>query len=278
MEHYRGFAFPLDVDPTLDSTLRARFVPTPISRSRREFIDRCVGDPHGKLRTWAHRVLRTFVSDFDANGLLAMYPMHLLDSEQFASLVGREFETGLDVGAGNGDVSTQLLPLVGSLTVTEGARAMRRLLRRRGFRVLETELDRVDEQFQLVSCLNVLDRTARPGSLVRSLAKRLAPDGNLVLSVPLPLAPFYYRGAVTLDPEQPLPTGATTFEESLTLLVRWLEMQLPALSLQAFTRAPYLSGGDCERPLYPLDAAVLVLGPGPERPVSAPTDQSSIRT
>src|SRR5690606_23048279 len=36
---------------------------------------------HGRALTWLHRALRGFLSDFDINGYLGTYPMHVLSEE-----------------------------------------------------------------------------------------------------------------------------------------------------------------------------------------------------
>ena len=58
---------------------------------------------HSWLRTRLHRVLRFFVSDFDANGLLDMYPLHRGQPRAVARAARRATrERLLDVGAGYG--------------------------------------------------------------------------------------------------------------------------------------------------------------------------------
>ena len=56
---------------------------------------------HGGFKTRVHALLRWFLSDFDVNGLLGMYPMHLLDTSQWQALLGGgSARRLLDVGAG----------------------------------------------------------------------------------------------------------------------------------------------------------------------------------
>src|SRR4051812_16826539 len=96
--------------------LRARFVELRADAGTRAFLLRAEQNRHGALRTWLHRVLRHTLSDFDVNGLLDMYPMHLLSTGQWQELLGpRSIARCLDVGAGSGDVSVELAPLCGRL-------------------------------------------------------------------------------------------------------------------------------------------------------------------
>src|SRR5262245_34287948 len=75
----------------------------------------------GWIATRLHGWLGHFMSDFDINGLLDMYPLHLLSTEQFRRLLCPEHAEGteasppfgslLDVGAGAGGVTLALAPL-----------------------------------------------------------------------------------------------------------------------------------------------------------------------
>jgi SAM-dependent methyltransferase len=212
------------------------------------------------------------MSDFEVNGLLDMYPMHLLTTAQWSLLLAQQTTSNslLDVGAGNGDLTQALAPLFREVTVTEQSSWMRRRLQQRGFKVGPADLDQVGVQFDVVTCLNVLDRTPRPVSLFRSLARRLNPGGRLVVSVPLPSDPFFYDGPRTRPPLESLNAGHSTFEQSAEALVATLHRQCPTVSLTRFSRRPYLSGGDRQRPYYSLDSGVFVFG--------KPSDRSERRT
>ena len=59
------------------------------------------------------------MSDFDINGVLGTYPLHLFSTAQLSALLAaakapQRFTTALDVGAGAGNVTKQLAPLVAS--------------------------------------------------------------------------------------------------------------------------------------------------------------------
>ncbi len=217
---------------------------------------------HGWWKTRLHSVLRTFLSDFDVNGLIGMYAMHLLDTRQWQQLLGPPGARRLiDIGAGSGDVTASLAPLFGSVTTTETSWAMSRRLARRGyvcFRVDVTEEGVPDKPWDVISCLNVLDRCGRPLTLLEQLRSALAADGRLVLSMPLPYAPLVFDGGVTRDPDEPLPlSDAATWEEGVAALAE--HVLAPAgLDIERLARAPYLSAGDSYQPLYVLDDAILV--------------------
>src|SRR5690349_18217094 len=64
---------------------------------------------HGRLRTYAQRFVRLYLSDFDANALTGMYRMQLLPNGGWQRLLGgRPGGRLLDVGAGVGDVTRVL--------------------------------------------------------------------------------------------------------------------------------------------------------------------------
>ncbi len=251
--------------------LGTRFVPSQLDAEGEAFLVRALGRNHSRVGYWAHRALTLFLSDFDANAVLGMYPVFLLSTPQALQLLeaarpGRGSPgRWLDIGAGSGDVTTRLAPLADEIECTEASPHMARRLRQRGLRCW---LGRVgegapgdpltgDRPFSVISLLNVVDRAARPRSLLAAVVRALPTDGLLVLSTPLPYAPFFYDGARTRDPEERLKVNADGWEEALLQL--WQNELAPlSLQLRAVTRLPYLSGGDVQHPAYVLDDALLV--------------------
>lgn len=223
----------------------------------------------GWFRTAAQRSLRAYISDYDANALLKMYPMFLLSTAQLGLLLdlGPEHRVPrcLDVGAGSGDVTQQLEPLCERLITTERSSGMAKQLRRRGYECLELDLAETPSAFEpgsfdLATCFNVLDRCPKPRSLMGAIRTLLSPGGRCLLSVPLPFEPMFYQRSRTLDPLEALGlSGAEWASAAHDLTAR----VLPELGLTAKTlsRVPYLSGGDSRRPLYALDAAVVLAEP-----------------
>jgi len=220
---------------------------------------------HGRLRTYAQRLARVYLSDFDANALTGMYRMHLLTRSAWRRLLAdRGGGRLLDVGAGSGDVTLALADGFESVEATEVSRGMARKLVRRGIRchaVDLTETPLADASFDCVSLLNVLDRCRRPQRLLQHCLQALRPGGSLVVALALPYRPFYFEGPATPDPLERLqcdagPQGA--WEDGAR---RFIERDLLPLNvtLECFARAPYLSAGDSARTLYELDDVVVVL-------------------
>jgi SAM-dependent methyltransferase len=220
---------------------------------------------HGPLRTYAQRLARLYLSDFDANALTRMYRMLLLPEHAFRQLL--QGHTGgrlLDVGAGSGDVTAALAPCFDEVETTEVSRGMAKKLSKRGLQCHSLDLTESpwpDSAFDAVSLLNVLDRCPRPRRLLRHCLHALRPGGTFLVALALPYRPFYFDGPATPDPLERLecdPGPLGTWEDAVR---RFLERDLLPLDLrlERFARAPYLSAGDSKQPLYELDDVLVVL-------------------
>jgi 2-polyprenyl-3-methyl-5-hydroxy-6-metoxy-1,4-benzoquinol methylase len=251
--------------------LAERFVPSQLDAEGEAFLAAALKRNHTRAGYWAHRALTLLMSDFDANALLGMYPVFLLSTPQAMRLFelaqpgGLHSARLLDIGAGSGDVTTRLAPLVEAVSCTETSRQAARRLRKRGFSCWLGQAGEgapgdplaSEPPFDVITLSNVIDRAARPRSLLGNVVRHLPVGGLLLLSTPLPYAPFFYDGAVTRDPIERLNVSAESWEEACVELWRH-ELAPLGLSLQALTRLPYLSGGDVQYPAYVLDDAVLV--------------------
>jgi SAM-dependent methyltransferase len=168
----------------------------------------------------------------------------------------------LDVGAGAGYVTEQARPLFHEVVCTETSRPLARRLEARGFRVhardlLEAPL--ADEApFDVIACLNVLDRTRRPLSLLRQLGAMLTSETRLLVSMPLPVRAHAYVSSACISPDEPLPSTESRFEAAVIELTRDL-FEAHGFGVERIARAPYLSHGDAHAPVYALDDALWVL-------------------
>lgn len=256
------------VDPELWSS-SLPFVELDFDRAAAAYVERATSARHGRLLTWLHRGLRGFLSDFDINGLLGTYPMHVLSSEQWRRLLDDQLPPSsvpertlrlLDIGAGRGDVTNELARLFDETVVSETSRPMVKRLKKRGFRVVDFDLaaGRAHlDPFHVVSLLNVLDRCDRPLSLLGRARELIVPGGLLVLALVLPYQPFVYDENRARPPNERLPISSSLFEVAATELVQNALTPL-GLSIVRTARAPYLSGGDAEAPLYVLDDLIVV--------------------
>ena len=250
----------------LPAPLRDRFVQLGRDAALNAYFERAGRERHGRFVTGVHRVLRGYLSDFDINGLLNIYPMHVLGTEQWSYLLEQaplerpEGARLLDVGAGSGDVTHALAPLFGSVVTTELSRAMAFRLRRRGFACFRQDVATrgvPEPPYDAIACLNVLDRCDRPLTLLANLRAGLADGGLLLLALVLPYRPFVYDGGSSNEPSERLPLTRSDWESCAGELCQAVIEPL-GFQVEVITRVPYLSGGDSRRPLYELDDVVLV--------------------
>lgn len=230
----------------------------------------CVRRPHGRARMWVRGALGRFVSDYDANGLLGTHDMHLLGTDAWRSLLSRAgWEPPgdarlLDVGAGDGRVTAPLAALFAEVVTTELSAPMRRRLERRGWRCHAVDLAQQTlpepGPFHAVALLNVLDRTDRPLTLLARTRNLVREDGCVLLASPFPLRPHVHVGPATVDPDEPLPQRASSWEESVTSFVRDT-LEPVGLEVRVLTRVPYLCRGPRRQPVLSHDDAILVCTP-----------------
>jgi SAM-dependent methyltransferase len=216
--------------------------------------------PHGALRTWLVEQLASFVSVYDAHGLTGSYPMHLLSTAHFRELVGEGHARLLDVGAGAGYVTAEAAPLFREVVCTETSRPLARRLARRGYRVIAPDLETAQEHgpFDVIQCLNVLDRTHAPRSLLASLRALASADTRLLVALPLPVSAHVPLAGSSATPHERLPARARSWEAAALELTR--ELFVPAgFAVERLARVPYYSRGDRHAPLYVLDDALWLL-------------------
>jgi SAM-dependent methyltransferase len=92
----------------------------------------------------------------------------------------------LDVGAGIGTHTTQLLPLADEVVAVEPDPQFARMLRERvnGVRIVEGDAGAVEGPFDAIACFNVLEHIEDDVATLRRLAELLGHDGTLLLLVP----------------------------------------------------------------------------------------------
>lgn len=230
----------------------------------------------------ARRLLRPFLSDFALNGLLGTHPLFLLGTDGWRSLLGdRAGGRLLDVGAAAGEVTATIAPLFDSVVTTDVSRPMVRRLRRRGWDAHCADIARdelpVNGDFDAVTLLNVLDRSARPAELLAAGVRQCRPGGMVIVAMPLPYDPWRYVGPHALRPRQRLPLSGRSFGEDLDALARTV---LPGvgLSVERLVRTPYVSLDRHGNASHRLDCSVVVctkqhasvegVGGGSSRPVA----------
>ncbi len=258
---YGGFELHYGCDREALGELGARFAELDLDEAGRSYLRDVLERRHGWWKTKLHGLLTSVASDFDVNGLLSMYQMHLLSTEQWRLLLGEDARgSWLDIGAGSGDVTAHAAPLFDILVTTEVSWVMSRRLRQRGFACRRVDVSQEvvpGGPYHVVSCMNVLDRCLRPITLLERARDAVEPGGRLMFALALPYNAWVYDGPSTIDPLEVFDCGSGSFEQ---VTRRIGDVVLPSLGLEVerLSRAPYLSAGDTNRALYVLDDAVFV--------------------
>lgn len=248
----------------LGPDLAARFRPLARDEETERFLARYGGRPHGFFATKLMELAYSFASSYDVHGQLGAYPMHLLSEQAFGDLLeGARARALLDVGAGAGYVTEHARAHADEIVCTETSRPLVRRLAARGFEAhaIDLTVRSLGRRFDLVCCFNVLDRTARPLTLLRAALDHVANGGRMLLAIPLPLSPHVHVKGGTVAPRERLPSAAASWEQAARELSEQLFPPL-GCTVQRLARTPYLSRGDSHAPLYALDAAVWVVQRG----------------
>ena len=187
---------------------------------------------------------------FPANGLLGRGQMFVYSSSQFQTLLDFEspLSTLLDIGAADGSVTKRMSSLFKKVYVTELSPTMQWRLATLGYTVLDSN-HWGDLKFDVITCLNVLDRCEKPLTLLKQIHNHLTPQtGRLILSLVLPFKP-YFEYNKNHRPNEFLQIHGHTPEEQINDLISNIFQPL-GFQLKKLTRLPYLSEGDIERSYY----------------------------
>jgi SAM-dependent methyltransferase len=225
-----------------------------------DFLERQVAQHHGRLRWAAHAVLRGWCSDFTVNGLLGTYRLHLLSAGQWRSLLGGKGGRLLDVGAGAGDVTAELARSFDDVMAVETSASLVHRLKTAGIPAVRCDVTTApvpEGPHDAISLLNVLDRCARPRTMLTKLVNALGAGGRFIASMPLPYDPAHLSGPRVYEPAERLPLGCGTWEAQAQSLVEQV-LEPAGLEVETLSRAPYLSEGDRSVPFYELDAVIVV--------------------
>ncbi len=245
--------------------LRPGFIPLQPDSSTAAYLARAERRRLSRMGLTVRRILGFYLSDYDIDGILNTYPMHLASAAQWETLLGpARGGRLLDIGAGSGDITHELAQRFDTTHVTETAPVLAWRLRRRGFTVhLEDVTERAvpAAPYDAVSLLNVLDRCRRPRALLASAVAALRPSGHLIVAVPLPYRPVAYDGPYLVESVEPLHCAGTTWETALNSLVEQ-NLEPAGLSVTTWTRLPYLAGSDAHHELTVYDDVLVVCRQG----------------
>lgn len=252
----------------LGESVRPLFVQSHLDSDTKTFLKRSQ-EKSGWLFTQLYHslvstVLSPMVSRTSINGFLGRGSMFVFSAEQFQQLlrIGPDWkaERLLDLGAGDGGVTEVMGVHFRLVYATEVSPPMRWHLQRRNYTLLGIdEWQHTGFQYDVISCLNLLDRCEDPLGLLRDIRRSLVPKtGRLVLAAVLPFQPYIEVGGKWERPKEHLKIGGKMWEEQVTNLYNEV-FQRAGFELEAVTRLPYLCEGDMYNDYYVLDDAVFVL-------------------
>ncbi|KER19882.1 hypothetical protein T265_11446 [Opisthorchis viverrini] len=212
-----------------------------------------------------------FQQDGAVGQLLRRGSMFVYSSQQFGALLELTIEDRLhsllDLGAGDGMVTAKMAPYFEQVYVTELSHTMQWRLSERGFTVIDADAwSKVSEDpesgsgcYDVVSCLNVLDRCDAPITMLEQISRVLKPDtGRLVLGIVLPLKQYVEITGDKCPSEVLEVSDSHIWEVQLNSLVSRV-LKPAKFEVLRWTRVPYLCEGDFTQSFYYLNEAILVL-------------------
>lgn len=113
--------------------------------------------------------------------------------------------------------------------------------------------------FDVILCLNLLDRCDKPNTLLRRLKSTMSPGGRLIVAIVLPFSPYVEVGERNdHKPSEYLPIKGNGLEGQIASLIDRVFSPL-GLKCLAWSKLPYLCEGDLGQAFYFLDDVVFVL-------------------
>ncbi|KRY23760.1 Methyltransferase-like protein 9, partial [Trichinella patagoniensis] len=261
--------YALDTARFRSAVLAESFVKMNIDSETVEFIKQSQRKSDSTILQLFHgfaiSLLRLFFEKTCINGLLRRGSMFLFSAEQLYSFLDIMPKNGsgcLDLGAGDGQITLKLKKFFPNVAATEASPIMRLRLRQHGIKVVGIDEWR-DERFcfEIISCLNLLDRHAEPLTLLRHIhTKAVACNAYVLIAVVFPWYQFveYTDHGKSNAPREWIDLNGNTFEEQLECFVKKV-LQPSGFNVVRFTRLPYLSEGDMMKSFYVLDCALLLL-------------------
>lgn len=219
------------------------------------------------LQTWhklAGLALSLFFSRTSINGLLGRGSMHVFSGEQFQKLMAASGYVGpwrkvVDLGAGDGATTAHVAQFFDKVYATDISPPMRWALAKRKFTVLDVERWYKDGPFDVILCLNLLDRCDRANTLLRQIRSALVAGGRLVVALVLPFLPYVeVGGRWDHKPTEELQVVGYALESQVASLVKRVFEPL-GLRCLAWSKVPYLCEGNLGQAYYFLDDVLFVL-------------------
>jgi len=260
----REMWYQIDVDH-LQHDLQAKFIKCSIDDETEQFLVSCVEKSGFVFTQFFHSVAQIFLgfmlSTTTINGLLDRGKMFVFSSEQFKTLTGIEDacvnQTLLDLGAGDGMVTSVMAKYFRSVYVTESSSSMRYRLNQKGFTVMDIN-EWQNSRFDFISVLNLLDRVDNPTKLLNDVRLSLNPNGTVLLAIVLPYSPWVEQGSKFEEPSETLAISGKSAEQQIENLI-YNVLEPAGFRVVRFTKLPYLCEGDLYDDYFLLFDYVFVL-------------------
>ncbi|XP_063440336.1 protein-L-histidine N-pros-methyltransferase-like [Mytilus trossulus] len=208
-------------------------------------------------------VLGWFMSSTSINGLLKRGSMFVFSKDQLRQMLhvapDGKGNRLLDLGAGDGMVTDIMAEFYNVVDSTEMSPTMVWRLKEKGFNVIPVDTwDNGAVTYDLISCLNLLDRCDKPMKILQSIHRLLTPTGRAIVAVVLPFEPYVEFNSSDHKPIESLLIKGKTFEEQAASFITDVFQPL-GFFVEHFTRLPYLCEGDLNQSFFVLNDAVFVL-------------------
>ncbi|OWF48006.1 methyltransferase-like protein 9 [Mizuhopecten yessoensis] len=231
------------------------------------FLDNCYEKADWIFTQISHSLSKSLLSWFmtgtSVNGLLQRGSMFVFSDSQLQQLLqiddsyrGRSM---IDLGAGDGLVTDKMAKYFETVYATEVSTPMRWRLQNKGYTVLE--IDQWGDgsmKYDLIGCLNLLDRCDKPITILHTIRKSLTPSGRAIVAVVLPFRPYVEQGTTDHKPTENIMIQGKTFEDQCKSFVESV-FEPAGFEVEKFSRLPYLCEGDMHQSFYMLQDAVFVL-------------------
>ncbi|XP_044735024.1 protein-L-histidine N-pros-methyltransferase [Chrysoperla carnea] len=251
----------------LPNELTKRFLPLSLDEDTNQFLIQSEEKSEWILTQLWHTIAKAFLGWFmtqtSINGWLGRGSMFVFSTKQFCYLLNLPYdwvgESCLDLGAGDGAVTARVAPLFKEVYVTEISNQMRYILQKQNFKILDIDNWHLDHKFDVIMCLNLLDRCDRPLDILQKMHSSLTPGGHIVIALVLPFSPYVETGGDKSHlPTERLNITGRTFEKQVFSF--WQNVLIPnGFELERWSRVPYLCEGDINQSFYYLDDAIFIV-------------------
>ena len=261
----------------INQDLSRLFVQLDADEETLRFIEQSIEKSDWFFTQMWHNLAKSFLSFFyattDINGLLGRGSMFVISRQQLKNLLApvmvldenSPLPEMIDLGAGDGAITEIYKTFFNKLFATEASKVMRKSLEQKDVKVLPIDswFQQAD-RFDLISCLNLLDRCDKPHTVLHQIKSSLKPDGIAVIALVIPYSPYVEfpqpsneKRETPNSPLENLNIKGGTFEvqaESLAQLFSDI-----GFNVVSWSRVPYMCEGDLAKSVYTLNDVIFVL-------------------